>query len=80
MNRTDINAKVLAILAHILKISKEAIKEDATLESLGADSLNRVQIVMELEDAFGIEISDDDAEKFNTVKDTVDLIQKLVQS
>jgi len=80
VNRTDINAKVLAILAHILKISKEAIKEDATLESLGADSLNRVQIVMELEDAFGIEISDDDAEKFNTVKDTVDLIQKLVQS
>lgn len=78
MDRTDIRNKVVAILAHILKISKETINDESTLESLGADSLNRVQIVMELEDAFNIEISDDDAEKFTTVATTVNHIQQLL--
>ena len=80
MERVDINAKVIAILAKILKISKGAIKEDATLESLGADSLNRVEFIMELEEAFGIEIDDDEAEKLTTTKETVDYIQRLKQS
>ncbi len=79
MDRTDIRTKVVTILAHILKVSKETITDESTLESLGADSLNRVQIVMELEDAFNIEISDDDAEKFTTVQQTVDIIQHLLQ-
>lgn len=68
------------IIAHILKVSKEAIKEDSTLESLGADSLNRVEFVMELEEAFGLEVNDEDAEKLATVKDTVDYIQQHTQS
>ena len=80
MERADINAKVIAIIAHILKISKEAIKEDSTLEALGADSLNRVEFVMELEEAFGVEIHDDDAEKFGTVREAVDYIQLLKRS
>ncbi len=79
MERVDINAKVVATVAHILKISKETIKEESTLESLGADSLNRVEFVMELEEAFGIEINDDEAEKLSTVKETVDFIQHLKQ-
>ncbi len=70
---------MVSIIAHILKISKEAIKEDSTLESLGADSLNRVEFVMELEEAFGLEINDDEAEKLSTVKDTIDYIQRLTQ-
>ena len=77
MERADINAKVIAIIAHILKVSKEAIKEDSTLESLGADSLNRVEFVMELEEAFGIEINDEEAEKLSTVQQAVDYIQGL---
>lgn len=79
MDRTDIRNKVIALLGHILKVSKESIKDESTLESLGADSLNRVQIVMELEDAFGVEISDDDAEKLTTVNSTVEHIQQLLQ-
>lgn len=79
MQRADIQSKVVSIIAHILKISKEAIKEDSTLESLGADSLNRVEFVMELEEAFGLEINDDEAEKLSTVKDTIDYIQRLTQ-
>ena len=79
MERTDINAKVIAIIAHVLKVSKEAIKEESTLESLGADSLNRVEFIMELEEAFGIEINDDEAEKLSTVGETVEYIQSLTQ-
>jgi len=78
--RADIQTKVVDIIAHLLKVSKDAIKEDSTLESLGADSLNRVEFVMELEEAFGLEINDDEAEKLCTVKDTIDYILRLTQS
>lgn len=80
MQRADIYAKVVGIIAHILKVSKDTIKEESTLESLGADSLNRVEFVMELEEAFGIEIKDEEAENFSTVKDTVDYIQQHTHS
>lgn len=79
MDRIDIRNKVIALLAHILKISKESIKDESTLDSLGADSLNRVQIIMELEDDFGVEISDDDADKLTTVKSTIEYIQQLLE-
>ncbi len=80
MQRTDIYAKVVDIIVHLLKVNREAIKEDTTLESLGADSLNRVEFVMELEEAFGLEVNDEEAEKFSTVKDTIDYIQQHTQS
>ncbi len=80
MQRADIYAKVVGIIAHILKVSNDTIKEESTLESLGADSLNRVEFVMELEEAFGLEIKDEDAEKLSTVKDAVDYIQQHTHS
>lgn len=79
MDKADIFAKVSAIIAHILKISKENITESSNLESLGADSLNRVEFVMELEETFGIEINDEEAEKLTTVGQAVDYIQKLLK-
>ena len=79
MDRTDIRNKVIALLAHILKVSKDTITDESTLTSLGADSLNRVQIVMELEDAFNVEITDEDAEKLTTVASTIEHMQKLLQ-
>ncbi len=79
MDRADIYSKVTQIIAHILKISKESVHEQSTLESLGADSLNRVEFVMELEEAFGIEINDEEAEKLSTVDETVNYIQRLLK-
>jgi acyl carrier protein len=70
----------VGIVAHILNISKDAIREESTLESLGADSLNRVEFIMELEEAFGLEINDEEAEKLTTVKETTDFIQRHTQS
>ena len=46
------------------------------MDDLGADSLDTVELVMAFEEAFGIEIPDEDAEKIATVKDAVDYIDK----
>ena len=78
MDRADIYAKVVAISAQILKVSKESITEQSNLENLGADSLNRVELVMELEETFGVEINDEEAEKLSTVGQIVDYVQTLI--
>ncbi len=78
MDRSQIHAKIATIIAKILKINEDAITPESSLESLGADSLNRVEFVIELEDAFGIEINDEDAEKLTTVGQIVDYIEQLV--
>lgn len=79
MDRSEIYTKVVQIIAHILKISKEGIHEDSTLESLGADSLNRVEFVMELEETFGVEINDEEAERLSTVSQAVTYIESLLR-
>ncbi|MBA3752102.1 acyl carrier protein [Candidatus Dependentiae bacterium] len=78
MDRSQIHAKIVTIIAKILKINEDAITSESSLESLGADSLNRVEFVIELEDAFGIEINDEDAEKLTTVGQIIDYIERLV--
>jgi acyl carrier protein len=50
------------------------------VDDLGADSLDRVELVMTLEETFGIEIPDEAAEKIATVQDAVDYIQKNAKS
>jgi acyl carrier protein len=50
------------------------------VDDLGADSLDRVELIMALEETFGIEIPDEDAEKIATVQDVVDYIQKNAKS
>jgi len=50
------------------------------VDDLGADSLDRVELIMALEETFGIEIPDDDAEKIVTVQNAVDYIQENAKS
>lgn len=64
--------RIKPILANYLKIDEEKIVPNARLiEDLGVDSLDTVELIMAFEEEFGIEISDDDAEKARTVEDII---------
>lgn len=77
MTREEIAKMVKDIVAEKLSISASQISEDsAFVEDLGADSLDTVELVMEFEEKFGLEIPDEDAEKIKTVKDAIDYIEK----
>jgi acyl carrier protein len=67
--------KVKEIIAKQLGVSgSEVTPESSFVEDLGADSLDTVELVMAFEEAFGIEIPDEDAEKISKVKDAIDYI------
>lgn len=69
--------KIKAILVKHLRVSPDLITESTNIqEDLSADSLDVVEIIMELEETFGISISDEDAVGLKTVKDLMDYIEK----
>jgi acyl carrier protein len=64
--------RIKPILTNYLKIDEEKIVPNARLiEDLGVDSLDTVELIMAFEEEFGIEVSDDDAEKARTVEDII---------
>ncbi len=75
----DVSQQVRTIIAEQLSIPVDSLNDETTLDSLGADSLDRVEIVMNLEDHFTIEIDDEMAEKLITVSDVVKYISTLVK-
>ena len=69
--------KVVALIAEQLGKSEDAETLDAQfIEDLGADSLDLVELIMSMEDEFGVEIADEDAEKILKVSDAVDYVIK----
>lgn len=77
MNRmSDVLERVTNIIVDRLGVEQEKVTQDASFkEDLNADSLDVVELIMELEDEFNIEISDEDAEKISTVGDVLNYIQ-----
>lgn len=68
--------KLREVLIEVLGAKEEDIKaESKFVDDLGADSLDLVELIMALEDKFGVEISDEDAEKIISVKDALDYIE-----
>ncbi|HZN58103.1 MAG TPA: acyl carrier protein [Planctomycetota bacterium] len=73
----EINDKVSAIVCNQLDVEKEKVKPEASfINDLGADSLDIVELVMELEEAFNMSIPDEDAEKIRTVGEAIEYIRK----
>ena len=69
--------KVKSIIAEQLGVKQEEVTpESSFIDDLGADSLDTVELVMALEEEFGIEIPDEDAEKITTVGDAVKYIEE----
>jgi len=72
MNENEVLEKVKKVVVEQLGVSEGEIKKESSfVDDLGADSLDTVELVMALEEAFGTEIPDEDAEKIKTVGDTV---------
>ena len=76
-----VEEKVKQIIVDQLGVEPSEVTPTASfVDDLGADSLDRVELIMALEETFGVEIPDNDAEKISTVQDAVDYIQRNAKS
>lgn len=74
---SDIAGKVKSIVSEQLGVKLEEVRDEAKfIDDLGADSLDTVELVMALEEEFGAEIPDEDAEKLTTVGEAIKYIQE----
>ncbi len=77
MDRNEMQQKVVDIIANQLGVEKDLVTLEANVvDDLGADSLDVVELVMALEEAFDLEIPDEEAEKIRTVKDIIEYLAK----
>lgn len=75
----DITAEVKRIIKEQLDVDEGDIKPESTfIDDLGADSLGLVELVLAFEEAFEIDIPDEDTEQIRTVQDAVDYIEKHI--
>ena len=68
--------KVITIIMEQLDVTREECKLEASfIDDLGADSLDLVELIMEMEENFGIEIADNELEKIRTIQDAIDFLR-----
>ena len=73
----QVQARLRKIVAEQLSVDEEDVVPEASfIEDLNADSLDLVELIMTLEEEFNIKISDEDAEKIQTVQDAMDYLQE----
>jgi len=76
---SEISDKIKAIICDQLMVDPEEVNDESSfVEDLGADSLDTVELIMEFEDEFGIEISDEQAEQISTVGEAISYLEKLL--
>lgn len=73
---TTVEERVITIVTEQLGVKeKEVTKDSSFVDDLGADSLDTVELVMALEEEFGVEIPDEEAEKITTIQEAIDYIK-----
>ncbi|MGA7616011.1 MAG: acyl carrier protein [Thermoanaerobaculia bacterium] len=78
---SSVEERVKSIIVEQLGVDADEVTADASfVEDLGADSLDTVELIMAFEEEFGVEISDEEAEKIKKVKDATEYIQKHAKS
>jgi len=79
MTREEVKQKVIEVISEQVAYDQDdPITEDMTLEDLTMDSLDKVEVLMSLEEEYDVNITDEDAEKCVTVKDVVDLMDRVL--
>jgi acyl carrier protein len=74
---SSIRDKVKEIIVEQLSVEESQVEDSASfVDDLGADSLDIVELVMAFEEAFDLDIPDEDAEKITTVKDAIEYIER----
>ena len=69
--------KVIKLVIDQLDVTKEqCVLEASFIDDLGADSLDIIELLMEMEEAFGVEIADEELEKIVTIKDVIDFLKQ----
>jgi acyl carrier protein len=73
----SIEEKVIEIIVEQLDVTREeCVPEASFIEDLGADSLDLVELIMAMEENFGVEISDEELQKIRTIQDAINFIKK----
>ena len=69
--------KVIKLVMEQLDVTREqCVLEASFIDDLGADSLDIVELLMEMEEAFDVEIADEELEKISTIKDVIDFLKQ----
>ncbi|MFW6104396.1 MAG: acyl carrier protein [Candidatus Bipolaricaulota bacterium] len=76
----DLESRVKEIISRQLMVDEDELTLGASyVEDLGADSLDTVEMIMEFEDEFGVEIPDEDAEELTTVGESIEYLENLLE-
>lgn len=74
-----LTGRVLEIIAAVKKVSPGSLSADASFEELGIDSLDRINILFELESAFDIQVPDDEARSITSIRDIITRLDRYLQ-
>lgn len=75
----SIEERIIKIICEQLDVDqKDVTPESSFVDDLGADSLDQVELIMAMEEEFGISISDEEAQKIATVKDAIEYVKKAL--
>lgn len=78
MSREEAKTKLMTILSEHFKVAPTSLTDDVSFkEDLDADSIAMMEVILEIEDAFDIEVDDDEVAKIQTIGEALDYLEKV---